>query len=282
MIFTRTVSGLNNQHLFHNVDFVIYVEGGISYSKQEIDNGLYNDVSIDSIFWNKILNQYKPARYKFKAIGSKTVVLKMAEDIINHNLTNVLAAMDQEFDMIQGTNINHPNVLYTNGYSWENDVWNCQVIAEVIHSFSAQNINISIVESHFTKFLKEINFSVCADAYLFSKGQSYFPRPGHMRIIECNPTLIPSLKKAEVETLFNQSNIKKSTVYAYARKKSIVSKKNCYGHLLGDYCKQLIKFLLRTLYNINGIGDEVIRRNAITCFLKYLEPNIDLHYNNIA
>lgn len=38
--FTRTISGSNNQHLFHNVDLIVFLEGGsVSYNKQEVYAG---------------------------------------------------------------------------------------------------------------------------------------------------------------------------------------------------------------------------------------------------
>ncbi|WP_130734665.1 DUF4435 domain-containing protein [Flavobacterium sp. J27] len=278
MAFTRTASGLNNQHLFYNVDFIVFVEGGQSFTKQEIDQGHFNEMSIDIIFWTAIFNTYKPAKYKFKAVGSKSAVKKVAEDIINNNLTTVFTAMDQEFDMVLSSNLIHPNIKYTYGYSWENDIWNEEVICDIISRLSAINTQKGTISPHINRFLRDIKFSVYSDAYLFSKGLSYFPRPGHMRLFLVNPALAPELNRSELTLLKNTLPVSKSTIYSYGSKKSIQVRRNCYGHLFGDYCKNLVKFLLRTLYNLNGISDEIIRRLALSNYIVHFSDEIRNYY----
>lgn len=278
MAFTRTVSGLNNQHLFYNVDYIVYVEGGTSYSKDQIDAGMFDDLSIDTIFWEAILNHYKPANYKFKAIGSKTAVTKIAENIINSNITTVIAAMDQEFDMIHNTKLNHTNVLYTCGYSWENDVWNENVVEEVIYRFSAQRTNLDLITSHFNKFIRDIKIGVYTDAYLFPSAQSFFPRPGHMRLLECNSTLAPDVKRQEIITLINNTGVNLRDAFNYGVVNHLCCRKNCYGHLFGDFCKNLVKYILKNFHNLTGIGDEIIRRTALTSFTGLLRDEVNVYY----
>lgn len=283
MAFVRTSSGLKNQHLFHNVDYVVFVEGGKSFTKVEIDQGNYNPESVDTVFWNKILDRYKSeSKFKFKAIGSKTAVLQVAKDIINNNLTTIYAAMDQEFDTILGKLYKHDNILYTFGYSWENDVWNENVIHSIICASSAKELNITDVVKPFTRFLKEIKFSVYSDGYLFSKGSSFIPRPtNHLKMIDCMISTPPCVKKSEVESLIESKGIVKSRVYSYGSRKNICCRTHSYGHLLGDVSKLLIKHILKARYNITGLGDEIIRRMAINIFLNFLPVHIDNHYKQI-
>lgn len=283
MAFTRTTSGLNNQHLFHNVDYVVFVEGGQSFTKIQIDQGQYNEVSIDTIFWSKVFEKYKSdVNVKFKAVGSKSVILKIAEDIVLNNLTTIYVAMDQEFDVILSKMYKHNRILYTFGYSWENDVWNEDVINKIMSTITAQEIDFSLIANPFQKFLAKIKFPVYADGYQFSKNSSFFPRPSnHLRIIDCNSNNIPCVKNDEVTILINNSGLNKSNVYSFGSRKKIAPKQYCYGHLYGDFCKLLINHLLKTRYKLNSLGDEIIRRMAINYFSDYLTVDIDTHYSEL-
>jgi hypothetical protein len=280
MAFTRTNSGLQNLHLFHNVDFVVYCEGGTSYSFEDVKGGCFSVESIDSIFWSEIFNHYKDSSVKFKPIGSKSTVKKIAEEITENNLSSVYAAMDQEFDMVYNTNLTHPNILYTHGYSWENDVWNVNVICDIIDTLSAKKVDKHMISNHFSKFLKDIKYLVSSDGFLFSKNDSFFPRKGHMKLVNCNVSAPPLLKKEAVDEIKSSKPLNKGTVYAFGRSKNICAKRNCYGHILGDYCKQLIHYILKGVYNLNGIKDEFIRRMAIRFFYKNISDDINLHYQN--
>lgn len=280
MTFIRTSSGLSNQHLFHDVDFIVFVEGGKSFTKEEINKGLFNEESIDVLFWSKIIQKYKQhSKVKFKAIGSKTAVIKVAEDIIANSLTTVYAAMDQEFDRVLGTAYKHDNILYTFGYSWENDVWNENVILDIIKSTTAKDIDKKNVIESFDKFLREIKYSVYVDGYLFNKRNSFFPRPnGHLRLVECDVRRIPVLKKNEIEILLTTIGLNKSTVYSFGCRKKLQSKHYCYGHLINDFCKKLIQHVVVSKHKVIGLGDEVIRRMAIGCFTKNMDEAVSNHY----
>jgi hypothetical protein len=281
MVFTRTSSGLRNLHLFHNVDFVVYTEGGTSYSFEDVKSGKFNNESIDSVFWNIIFSNYKSASIRYKPIGSKSTVSKIAEEIIQNNLHTVYAVMDQEFDMVYQTNLSHPNVLYTYGYSWENDVWNKKVIGEIIETLSAKKTDISLISKLYDKFIKKIKYFVGADGYLFSKSDSYFPRPkGHMKLVNCNPKEAPLLKKVELIKITNEKNLKTSTIYGFSRRYKICPERNCYGHLLGDFCKQLVHHILKVKHNLTGIKDEFIKRMAINIFFKHANKETTNHYLN--
>jgi hypothetical protein len=283
MAFTRTTSGLNNQHMFHNVDYIVFVEGGESFTKAQIDQGHFNEESIDTLFWSRILSNYKAdSKFKFKAVGSKTAVLQVAEDIVNNNLTTVYAAMDQEFDRILGKAYKHNNILYTFGYSWENDVWNENVIHKIVTSTTAKELEISEVIVPFSKFVNDMKFSVYADGYMFSKSSSFFPRPAnHLKLIDCTLSTPPTLKKVEIDNLFVATGLRKQNIYSFGNRKKICCKSYMYGHLFGDVCKLLVKHMLKMKQEVTGLGDEIIRRLAINHFVEFIPAEVDNHYNEI-
>ena len=153
-VFKRTKAGLENQHLFYNVDLVVYLEGGsTSFTKTEVYAGEFNDKTKDIIFWRNMFNKFKSdKKVKFKSVGSKDVIIEIADDIVKDNLSHVFVAMDNEFDEILNQRIEHPNVYYTHGYSWENDAWNHHVAIGVIEGFSGVEIDNNDIEVNFKNF----------------------------------------------------------------------------------------------------------------------------------
>lgn len=101
---------------FYYVDFTIYVEG--------------ND---DVAFWEEILNYFSKNKISVKAIsaGGKTELQKYIDGIVSGDL-KVAVACDSDYQMLQNNRINHPNVLYTYGYSIENSSCLPEVVVSAI------------------------------------------------------------------------------------------------------------------------------------------------------
>ena len=269
VVFRRTTSGLNNQHLFHKVDIVVFVEGGKSqFNKTQVYSGSYNHETEDIIFWSKIFDNFVAGKkLKFKSVGSKSTIKDIALDIIDGQISTVLVAMDNEFDEVLQKQLSHPNIYYTHGYSWENDIWNSSVVKSVIEELTAIEIQHSDIENNFNSFLKNLKVAVYADGYLFKKEASFFPRKkSPLFCVDCNPTDLPSIKKDEIEKRLNEKNLKKSTLYSFGRRYSIKTNKLCYGHLLADYCVQVIMHYLKNRHSLKNISKDIIYRIGINKF----------------
>lgn len=96
----RTPSGLSNLRLFHDVDVVIYVEGGKkSLSVKEIEAGESFTDSIDIKFWERLFAFFAPSRKcHFKAIGSKSAIVPIANEIAAGRVMHSVACMDRDHD----------------------------------------------------------------------------------------------------------------------------------------------------------------------------------------
>jgi hypothetical protein len=283
--FRRTSSGLNNQHKFYGVDLIVFLEGGsISFNKEQVYSGKYSSETEDIIFWNnifKIFNSQK--KIKFKSIGSKSTVKEIALDIINGKLTTVMVAMDNEFDEVLNKRLKHQNILYTNGYSWENDIWNENVIKAVIEELSAVEIVNHDIEKNFKEFLKDIRTAVYADAYLFKDDLSFFPRKtGYMFCVECNPIDLPFIKNETIEQRIIDKGITKRKAALYGNKQSINTLKFCFGHFLSDYCCQLIIHYLKNRHGLKNLSKDFIYRMGIKKFfdLQFLTSPLYSYYEN--
>lgn len=268
--FRRTTSGLGNQHLFYKVDLIAFVEGGYSYSRSEVYSDKYTEETEDIIFWKYVFDIFlNTKKIKFKSVGSKTVVKDIALDIVSGHLQTVIVAMDNEFDEILNRRIEHPNVFYTNGYSYENDVWNQEIVKSVIEELTSVKIENNDIDIYFKKFLKTIKIAVFADGYLFKNSDSFFPRQsGHLFCINCRPLILPDVQKLAIDNRMTLKGLKKSTLYSYGKKYSIEPLKFCYGHLLADYCFQLIYHYLRKRHSISGVSKDIVYRMGIGKFFR--------------
>ncbi|HAY3561573.1 DUF4435 domain-containing protein [Elizabethkingia meningoseptica] len=274
--FKRTNKGLSNLRLFYNVDYVVYLEGGNkSYTKEEVLQNKFNNDTEDIAFWSRIFSKYrKNIKLKYKSVGSKKTLKDLVEDVLSGDIVNVYIAMDNEFDEILNKRIIHPNIFYTYGYSYENDVWNENTIISVLEELTASNIDTSYITNGFKKFQKDIKKSIFADAYMFKKNLSFFPRKqGHLFCIECNSNNFPNVKIDEVQKLMGKHSLKENTIKSYGYRNKIEVIKFCFGHLLADYCCQIINHYIRLKHNFSSVKKEILYRMGIK---KYF----DKQYNN--
>lgn len=149
MSFTRTNSGISNQAMFYGAEMIVYTEGGRnSYSIEEVESGSFNAKSIDIKFWSGIFrsNNFNK-KIKFKALGSKTAAKSLCDKVISGEVINTIVTRDRDFDQFYGEIIDSPYILYTKGYSWENDVFVKEVTTSQIESmFLEQELSDEIIE----------------------------------------------------------------------------------------------------------------------------------------
>lgn len=110
MIFERTLNGLRNEHLFYGVDIVVYCEG------READGATH-----DEMFWSRVLSAHG-VRCVCKSRGSKTNIMALIESTRTGGVDGVAFAMDRDYSNFYGFPAVGDNILYTYGYSWENDI----------------------------------------------------------------------------------------------------------------------------------------------------------------
>lgn len=111
-MFTRTSVGIDSEYLFHDVDFVVYCEGKAVEGEGS---------SLDEVFWERVFTASGKSVH-CKSMGSKSVVAPFARKVVDEGIANVVVAMDRDYDDLRNQLIDHPQVFYTYGYSWESDV----------------------------------------------------------------------------------------------------------------------------------------------------------------
>ena len=202
MIFERTKSGQENRASFLGVDIVCYVEGG----------GGANSHSDDVIFWRYIFSALRPdLRVHFLAKGGKPELEKRANDIIDKDIKFAIVAMDSDFDELLMEKIPDPRVLYTYGYSWENDLF-CSEMLRKVYTFkckkkSAEENEIVALDQLLKDLEKGLSWPVRADFCALVSKSSVLPRstPGRV-ILRSTETGFPIVRRDEVLKLLTMVN----------------------------------------------------------------------------
>jgi hypothetical protein len=123
MSLRRTMAGLASLHLFFRVDCIAFCEGGDSINEADVLAGLGDEGTLDVSFWKNIADLLNAKRsYHFKSVGSKSTLKSIAADVATLGINTIIVCLDRDYDWHCGKQLNHPNVIYTFGYSWESDV----------------------------------------------------------------------------------------------------------------------------------------------------------------
>ena len=259
MNFRRTESGLSNQHLFYRVDAIVFVEGGKSYSKEEVVEGKFDSNTLDIQFWRRIFSIFhKKETLQFRAIGSKSTLKSIAADVATGKISRVYIAMDRDFDEFDDSKIWCKGVLYTHGYSWENDVCQKDVLEEILDALCVYDCNINDLKSEvleeYDKFLNQIRSAVCADALLSLKSKSFFNRKKHLSYLKIYKKAKPQINEEKILSSFKECNLSESIAIEHGKINKIHPLDDCLGHLLFDYCYHLAAWAIKNIGNLPKIA----------------------------
>jgi len=279
-MFLRSDLGLTNRHLFTSSAMTFYVEGGGGRSEQG---------SPDVLFWRVLLDAYKPSlSVTIKPAGGKPELEAIAQKVAEGVVRNTIVALDSDFDDFIGDKISHPRVLYTRGYSWENDAFNLSNIISAVKSLCHREdmdpeIHLEILRSH-EEFLRSIALYVNADFYFRTLSTSLFPRVAPGRVVAGSagtgkPTVdLTPLRSEYLNTIKgisrgarkNRPNIFIIDIAAY-----------CYGHLWHMFSKRLISYGVKLLGRSISISDDLSLHAILNAFSRNLrtnDNNVSKHY----
>lgn len=183
MTLTRTKSGLQNQHILKGADLIVYTEGGgqQALTKEEVLAGAGHEKSVDIRFWSNIFSQFRPDQsVKIMAVGSCTTLKKLALEITIGNLRNVCVAMDRDYSNFWGGNIQHPRVIQTRTYSWENELFQTDIIFRTfekiaLDAFEGPAVRQNIEDAR-VSLIGQMRHLLRADMILVASNKSLFCR----------------------------------------------------------------------------------------------------------
>lgn len=144
MSLERTNYGLSNEHLFYGVSLVVYCEG-------KEDDGTTHD----EMFWGRVFSEFG-VTCVCKSSGSKSSIVPLALRAIDGNVENVVFAMDRDYGDFHGHVLENRRVIYTYGYSWENDILTA-LDAAVVFGLFAPVSSEDTVSADFQSFKSSIS-----------------------------------------------------------------------------------------------------------------------------
>lgn len=231
MSFERTSSGLSNAHLFHSVDFVVYVEGKYEENNSDL-------ASHDQYFWRSVAENVMPAKtFKFISRGSKVNLLSIATEIISGNISNTLVALDRDYDLECNNFLCHPRVIYTYGYSWENDVWNFSAIMHLVDElYIGDGIspeNIEEMESCISEFFRKARRVARINLAARQNGLEYVITSHQMRgLVELSGSQLPRFNQHCFSAVVAKSNVARPIQMS---SKVELTEDHVQGHLLAHF-----------------------------------------------
>lgn len=290
MSFKRTAFGLSNMHMFSRVDAIVLVEGGLSLSVQEVNAGGFSKESQDISFWRKCFSELGPqVKLQFRAVGSKPTLHEIALQVAEGNVSHVYVAMDRDFDNLLGRVIDSPKVLYTFGYSWENDVWTQEAVKEVFYTLcgicrntTEANIN-EILATSFSGFVQDVRWATKADFLCVMHAIPFLPHKSPQMVISHRRRGAPPLIDREaLRRCVRHARINKTARIGAGAKIRLDSRVDCCGHLVGAFGYSILVYLLKKFCKGTTYPRHLLDSIAIDKFFEilrhgYFQP-VRMHY----
>lgn len=283
MSFTRTKSGINNSNLFFDSEIIVYTEGGAkSYSFEDVQSGKFNKYSVDIKFWSNIFNKYQfSKKVKFKALGSKTSANKICEMIVNGDVSNTCVTRDSDLDDFTGQKFDSPYILYTRGYSWENDVYQAELVKDQAKSL----VMGSEIPLEFLACIDDAYKNVSHLSKRLLKLELIFRSSGIKLITSCNGERFiskksaPTLRLDQVKSLIKEKKEGLNRpVKIEADLDDICTTSFTYGKLLEDLALSLITYIYKKQTKKNTLQKDIIIFSMIERFCNRIDTDQDLYY----
>lgn len=189
MSFRRSAKRLSVLAKLRKVDLMVLTEGGVGI-QEETDNKFFSDKEIinDRFFWRIVFSKHGfKNRIFYKAIGSKTRLKEYAEEISKENIKNLCVAIDSDLDKVNEETTDSIYVLYTYGYSWENDVFTRILLLEHLKDLLLEYVEQKEVVLEVDRLVLEFIESsriIMSDEFKFRKfGVSFVTRLNSNRFV---------------------------------------------------------------------------------------------------
>ena len=275
--FHRTSHGLTNQAIFENVDAMVYAEGGRRFfTMSDLESGAGDPTTLDSAFWATILRFASPhKKVRVRSVGNKTTLMGIAQLLVDGTVNRVIVAMDRDFDDRRGRMISHKNVLYTYGYSWENDVFNEMVLVDVIGNLAPPVKVFEKATDELKRATRELRrcFStiVRLDHALATGGMELTCRGELERAVRPNEKLPPTVLRPVIAAELSRVRALQPTFCLGAAGCALVEY-DLHGHTVSKWWLAHIHHLLRSHLNLK-MNSEVVARLAISAFANCDSPS---------
>ncbi|KXV27180.1 DUF4435 domain-containing protein [Gluconobacter japonicus] len=181
-MFSITPEGLSVENKFYSTDYVLYCEG------ESMDDDV---LCLDELYWTKIFNNFGFS-VKCKGLGSKGK-LKEFSKLIKTNTENVIVAMDRDYDDFYESLDDNHKIIYTYGYSFENDVifgLNPKLVGSMFVNARNDNIFDYQMKQFLMKIEKDVKRAALIDIRYIKSPVAFFDREKPLSIINYQLSII--------------------------------------------------------------------------------------------
>lgn len=237
MKFLRTNSGISSRNVFSNVDFMVYSEGG-DPGRTCSDGSIW---AIDAVFWRNVFRRFLPAiRVKICCLGSKSNVMPYAEKVFKDSVNNTIVVMDRDHDAHCRRVIEHPRVLYTRGYSWENDVFRPEIVISLLGYLHPDgeipDLWAEDIRARFREFIKSLNRAVFVDVLCSIEGIKGIDRGRYASLMELDKAgSLTRLKKESFKRMVAEVKARRQGPLRYTGPSRVEPWLDCYGKIMAQY-----------------------------------------------
>jgi Protein of unknown function (DUF4435) len=263
--FHRTSSGLSNQALFFGVDVVLYFEGGeTQYTITDLERDSKPSEDLDTMFWQTVFKVSRPRlRVHFKSVGSKQSILPICQLILGGSVNRVVAALDRDWDHKNGKRLRHPNILYTRGYSWENDVFTKGNLFILCGRFALSASKVPAAKAKigelFLEFEKAFEKLVKWEHALARAGAPPCDRTTIEKAIQIRTPAAPTISRASIARLLWNTRQVHRQVKLKCGVRGVSVDKDFYGHGIEKFSLALFQHICATILNARLTNDVCTR-----------------------
>jgi len=135
-MFRRTNAGISNYRRFLKVDIKVFVEG-----KSDVN------------YWERVFSLYRPdLKLSFEDKRGCRNLSEIIDGICSGDISNVIVCRDRDYDFMYGHQCNHRNIVYTYGYSFENDFFTEESAAKLAAVLSVKPVSTELVRRAFRRY----------------------------------------------------------------------------------------------------------------------------------
>lgn len=266
------------------VDAVVFAEGGGNQLKiSDIELGAGDSSTLDSAFWSSIFRALAHERsVEVRSVGNKLTVESIAHLVASGAVSRVIVALDRDFDDRRARKIDHSNILYTFGYSWENDVFTEDVALSVVRDLAPSQAVLTAAQTQLRSASEELlrcfSMLVRLDHVLAESGGEVTSRLELLDSIRLHEVNAPEVDRSALAAEIRRCRAALRTRSGPTGCASVEA--DLHGHTIAKWWLSQIHHFLRTYTNLK-MSRDVIVRLSIASYVRQNRGNSFAYYRRV-
>lgn len=275
-MFKRTKSGLANEHLFYDVDYIVYCEGR---SIAAAPDTAYSNSSLDEFYWKRVF-EGQGIKAHVKSVGSKLDVMQIATEALDTTSDRIIAVVDSDYDRLLNRHIERNNIIYTYGYSWESDALS-HFNVEAVMSLFTRLEDVEEARKKYNEFFnnakKSLRRFVLVDARYIDTETALFDRNKPQSIVQLKSGDEPKICTEAFVAAVKRQRGRGLKASEFVQPRDIDGTRDFFGKTILNYvyhwfvfysqkCNQRVKVAFETFINTvistSNYADLDVARNA--------------------